>query len=78
MAIWHITQKLILLVGLSLKGITCGEEGQGDAHKVHGRGKLVLPVGSYLIREGGLHGDLHGVIAGPGVRGLARRRAAND
>ena len=43
---WHITQKLILLVGLFLKGITWDGEGQGGAHKVRGWGKLMLPVGS--------------------------------
>ena len=34
------------------------------AHKFHGWGKSVLPVGSYLVWEEGLRGDLHGVIAG--------------
>ena len=31
----------------------------------------MLPAGSYLIWEGGLHGNL---IAGAGVRGLVKRR----
>ena len=44
--IWHATQKLILLVGLSLKGITQGGGGQGGAHKVRGWGKSMLPAGS--------------------------------
>ena len=66
-----------LLVGLSLKGITPGGGGQKDAHKVHRWGKSMLPVGSYLVREGCLHGDLRGVIArvNLSVGGLARRCA---
>ena len=38
-------------------------------------GKSMLPAGSYLVWEGGLHGDLHGVIAGAGVRAWARQCA---
>ena len=63
MALWHVTQKVILLVGLSLKGITQGGGGQGGACKVHGWDKLMLPVVGYLVWEGGLYG----VIAGVGV-----------
>ena len=48
---------------------------RGGAHRVIGWGKLMLPVGSYLVWERGLHGDLYGVIVGVCVGGLARRRA---
>ena len=44
-----------------------------ETHNVHGWGKLMLPVGSYLVWEGGLYVDLHGVIAGASVRGWARQ-----
>ena len=54
--------------------IILGGGGQGGAHKVRGWGKSMLPVESYLVWEGGLHGDLHGVITGAGVGGLARWR----
>ena len=63
MSMWHITQKLFPLVGLSLKGIIRDGGGQGGAHKVRGWVKLTLPVGSYLVWKGGLHGDLCGMIA---------------
>ena len=76
MGMWHVTQKLILLFGLFLKGITRDGGGQGGAHKVRGWGKSMLPVGSYLVWEGGLHEDLHGVVARAGVRELARRRVS--
>ena len=72
MGMWHITQKLIMLLGLFLKGIAWGGGGQGGAHKVHGWGKSMLSAASYLVWKGGLHGDLQGVIAGAGFRGLAR------
>ena len=76
MGMWPGFQKLILLVGLSLKRITRDGEGQGGTHKVDGWGKSMLPVESYLVQEEDLHGDLHGVIAGVGklVRGRAFRR----
>ena len=47
MALWHVTEKLILLVRLFLKGIILG----GGGHKVRGWVKLMLPVGSYLAWE---------------------------
>ena len=66
------SQKQILLFGLFLKWIIQGGGGQGGAHKVRGWGKSMLPAESYLVWKGGLHGDLHGVIGGAGVRELAR------
>ena len=36
----------------------------------------MLSVGSYLVWEGSLHGDLHGAIAGADVGGLAIIRAS--
>ena len=33
----------------------------------------MLPTGSYMVKEKGLHGNLHMVIAGAEVRGLARQ-----
>ena len=35
---------------------------EGGGHKIRGWGKLILLAGSYLVWEGGLHGDLHEVI----------------
>ena len=49
MGMWHVTQKLIMLFWLFLKGITLGGGGQESAHKICGWGKSILPVGSYLI-----------------------------
>ena len=46
---WHVTQKLILLVRLSLKGIIRRGGDQEGAHKVRGWGKSVFPVRSYLV-----------------------------
>ena len=57
---------------LFLKEIIQSGGGQGGAHKVCGWGKLMLPTGSYLVWEGGLHG----VIGRAGIRGLARRCAS--
>ena len=71
MGMWHVTQKMILLLWLFLKGITRSGGGQ-----VRGWGKSMLPAGGYLVWEGGLHGDLHGVIGRAGIRGLARRRTS--
>ena len=68
MGMWHVTQKPILLLGLFLKGITRCGGGQESVHKVCGWSKSLLPVGSYLVWEG----DLQGLIAGAGIRGLAR------
>ena len=73
MGMWHVTKKLILLLGLFLKGIAWDGGGQGDVHKHDGWGKLMLPIRSYLVWEGGLHGDLYGVIDRASVGGLARR-----
>ena len=73
MGMWHVTKKLILLLVLSLKGIIRSGGGQRGAHKVHGLGKSMLPVGSYLVWEGGLHEELHGMIAGADAEGWARR-----
>ena len=64
-------QNLILFVRLFLKEITRGGEGQGDDHKVRGWAKSMLAVGSDLVWEGDLQGDLHRVITGVGVGGLA-------
>ena len=75
MDMWHVTQKMILLVDLFLKGITQRRGGQGDNHKVRGWGKSMLPVRSYLVWEGGLDRDSRGVIAGIGVEGWQRRHA---
>ena len=72
MGMWHVIQKLILLLGLFLKEITRSEGSQGDAHKVRGWGKSMLPAGSYLVWEWGFHGDLHGLIARAGVGELER------
>ena len=65
MGMWHFTQKVALLLGLFLKGIIQRGGGQGGGHKVDGRVKSMLPVGSYLVMEGSRHGDLHKVITGP-------------
>ena len=70
-----VTQKLIRPVRLSLKGITWVGGDQRDAHKVRGWGKLMFPAGSYLVWEGGLHGDLQWVIARAGVGGRVRRHS---
>ena len=69
MGIWHVIQKLILLLGLFLTGITHGGGSQGGNHKVRCWGRSMLPVESYLLWDG----DLHVVIAEAGVGGLARR-----
>ena len=64
MGIWHATQKPILLIWLSLKGITQSGGGEGDTHRTHGCIKSMPPAGSYLVREIGLHGNSPGVTAG--------------
>ena len=48
---------------------------QSHTHKVHSCGISMLPVRSYFVCEGDLHGNLHGTIDGIGVDGWARRRA---
>ena len=74
MGMWHVTQKVILLVVLFLIEITQGGGGQGGTHKLCVWGKSILPAGSYLVWEGGLHGDLYAVITGAGIGRWARRR----
>ena len=37
----------------------------------------MLPVGNYLVWEGGLHGDLHKMIAGVGVGGWSKPEVPN-
>ena len=64
MGMWHVTQKVILLLGLFLKGITQGGTSWGGWG---GWGKLMLLAGSYLVWEGGVDGDWHRVITGAGV-----------
>ena len=59
MGMWHVTQKLILLVGLSLSETTQGG-GQGLAYKVHGCGKSMLSSGSHLVWEGACMGTCMG------------------
>ena len=44
MSMWHINQKLILLLRLFVKMITYGGEGEGGIHRVRGWGKSMLPV----------------------------------
>ena len=69
----HATQKLVLFVRWSLKIITQSGGDQGDpAHKICGWGKSIILVGSYLVREWGLHGHLHGVVSGVGVEWWVR------
>ena len=62
MGMWHVTQ-VILLLGLFLKGVTQSGGGQGGTYKVRGRGKSMLPVESYLVWEGGLHGMIAGLVS---------------
>ena len=53
MDMWHVTKKLILLLGLFLKEITRSGGGEGGAHKVRGWGKST-PSWALISIERGL------------------------
>ena len=55
--------------GLFPKGTTRHGGSRGGSHGPRGWGKSMLPVGSYSIWEGGLHGDSPGIILGSGFVG---------
>ena len=63
MDMYHVTQKLIVLLRLSLKGITRDGGGQGIAPQSSWLEQVYASCWELLE---GLHGDLHKVIAGAG------------